>query len=153
MGKSQETYSKKEREKKKQKKAKEKLEKREMRKQQKLEEGKKTFEQQIMYVDEYGQFVEEKPDPTKRAKVKISDIVLGANKGKSKYEDIRKGYIKFFNDEKGYGFIVDRQTNETVFLHINNLPGPVKERDQVSFQVEVGPKGLIAVNVKLTQGH
>ncbi|MCB0553592.1 MAG: cold shock domain-containing protein [Phaeodactylibacter sp.] len=64
---------------------------------------------------------------------------------------MRKGHIKFFNDEKGYGFIIDSETEESVFVHINNLDGPVRENDQVMFEVEMGPKGANAVNVKMVE--
>jgi len=50
--------------------------------------------------------------------------------------------------EKGFGFIKDQVTQESVFVHANNLSGPVKENDKVSFEVENGPRGLMAVNVK-----
>ncbi|HEX8358467.1 MAG TPA: cold shock domain-containing protein [Segetibacter sp.] len=61
---------------------------------------------------------------------------------------IRTGVITFFNNDKGFGFIKDLQTQESVFVHINQLDGPVKENEKVSFEVEMGPKGPNAVNVK-----
>lgn len=63
-------------------------------------------------------------------------------------EAIRKGVVTFFNDAKGFGFIKDLQTQESVFIHANQLSEPIKENDKVSFEVEMGPKGTNAVNVK-----
>jgi cold shock CspA family protein len=61
---------------------------------------------------------------------------------------IRSGVVTHFNDSKGYGFIRDSQTQESVFVHINALNGPVKENDKVTFEVEMGQKGPNAVRVK-----
>ena len=61
---------------------------------------------------------------------------------------IRKGKVTFFNDAKGYGFIKDLKSQESIFVHINSLTEAIKENDKVSFEVEQGPKGLSAVRVK-----
>lgn len=61
---------------------------------------------------------------------------------------IRNGVVTFFNDAKGYGFINDLQSQETVFVHVNQLTEPIKEKDKVVFETENGPKGLNAVRVK-----
>ncbi len=150
MSKSQETYNKKEKEKKRRKKKQDKLERRQQRKLEKAEQGKKTFEEQIRYVDENGNLTTEKPDPNKKKKViKLEDIVLGAGHNNPMRDPIRKGMVKFFNDEKGYGFIVDKETKESIFVHINNISGQVQEGSKVSFEVEIGQKGPNAVRVKL----
>ncbi|MDB4443625.1 cold shock domain-containing protein [Saprospiraceae bacterium] len=64
-------------------------------------------------------------------------------------ETVREGQVKFFNDEKGYGFINDKATKESIFVHINNVEGELRENDRVTFEIENGPKGPNAVNVKL----
>ncbi|MCL4115907.1 UNVERIFIED_CONTAM: hypothetical protein GTU68_053530 [Idotea baltica] len=64
-------------------------------------------------------------------------------------ETIRKGEVKFFNNEKGYGFINDLETKESVFVHINNIAEPISEGNLVIFEVEMGPKGANAINVKM----
>jgi len=61
---------------------------------------------------------------------------------------IRKGTVAFFNEAKGYGFIKDEQTQESIFVHINGLVDAVKDNDKVTFETEQGPKGLNAVKVK-----
>jgi len=150
MAKSQQSFNKKEKEKKRLKKKKEKLERREQRKLEKAESGPKTFEDMLSYVDEDGNLTSTKPDPSKKKKIKVEDIILGVPPiDKSIKEFIRKGQVKFFNDEKGYGFIVDVETKDSIFVHLNNIAESIQENDKVTFEVEMGPKGPNAVNVKL----
>lgn len=151
MAKSQETYNKKEKEKKRRKKRQEKLERRQQRKIEKADAGKKTFEDLIRYVDEDGNLTTTPPDPSKKKKIKAEDIPLGVPMNSSPQMDpIRKGQVKFFNDEKGYGFLVDSETKESIFVHINNTTADsLGENDKVTFEIEMGPKGPNAVNVKL----
>lgn len=61
---------------------------------------------------------------------------------------MNKGTIKFFNTEKGFGFITDDETGKDVFVHKTNLKQNVREDDKVSYEVENGPKGLNAINVE-----
>ena len=61
-----------------------------------------------------------------------------------------KGTVKFFNTEKGFGFIQDEDTNKDVFVHKTGLVDRIKENDVVEFDVEQGQKGPNAVNVKLS---
>lgn len=149
MAKSQETYSKKEREIKKIKKRKEKEEKRLERKSNN-NKG-KSFEDMIAYVDENGQLSDTPPDPRKKKVINLEDIQLGAHKPEviDPADLIRKGSITFFNEEKGYGFIRDEQSQQSVFFHVNGLKSQVKEKDKVTFEVEVGQKGPNAVKVTL----
>ncbi|MFC2119412.1 cold-shock protein, partial [Bacteroidota bacterium] len=62
---------------------------------------------------------------------------------------VRKGNVSFFNDSKGFGFIKDLETQESVFVHVNNTLEEIKENNIVSFEIEMGPKGPTAVKVKL----
>lgn len=59
------------------------------------------------------------------------------------------GTVKFFNTEKGFGFVIDNETKEEFFMHISGLIDDVREGDTVEFEVTEGRKGLNAVNVKL----
>ncbi|MBT8196837.1 MAG: cold-shock protein [Bacteroidia bacterium] len=61
------------------------------------------------------------------------------------------GTVKFFNDAKGFGFIVPDEGGKDVFVHQNGLTEKIHEGDKVSFEIEQGEKGLNAVNVKLQQ--
>jgi len=148
MARSQDTFNKKEREKKKQKKRKEKAEKKQMRK---ADSGEgKSFEEMIMYVDENGNLTSTRPDPTKNIKIRKEDIVIGVPKKEVIEEPaIRTGVVKFFNDEKGYGFIIDQFTNNSIFVHANALIDKIRDNDKVTFEVEMGIKGPNAVAVKL----
>ena len=139
------SFNKKEREKKKQKRRKEKAEKK---LKQKLE-GKSTEE--FMYVDENGNLTPVKPDPSKKQEINIEDIQIRVPKD-SELEELdleRKGTVKFFNHDKGFGFIIDDQTKESYFVHVNNLIDEITDQNQVVFEVGNGPKGPIAINVKL----
>ena len=152
MGKSQESYNKKEKEKKRRKKKKDKQERQEQRKAEKAERGTKTFEEMLSYVDENGNLSSTPPDPSKKVKIKAEDIIIGVPpRDDSPMETIRKGQVKFFNDEKGYGFIIDDETKESIFVHVNNVEEENREKDRVSFEVEMGPKGPSAINVKIQE--
>lgn len=146
MGKSQETWNKKENEKKKQKKKKEKEARREERK-----ANPKGSSFEIAYVDEFGNFSSTPPDPSTKSKINEADIQVSVPRhaAPTAADLVRKGIVTFFNDSKGYGFIKDLETQESVFVHINNVSEPIKENNKVSFEVEMGPKGPSAVKVKL----
>jgi len=61
------------------------------------------------------------------------------------------GTVKFFNDEKGFGFITPDDGGKDVFVHVNGLDGnSITEGDKVSYDVEEGKKGPNAVNVSVT---
>jgi CspA family cold shock protein len=61
-----------------------------------------------------------------------------------------QGTVKWFNSEKGYGFI-SRNSGDDVFVHHSAIQGSgfksLNEGDNVEFDVEKGPKGLQAQNV------
>ncbi len=150
MARSQQTFSKKEREKKKRKKKQDKMEERLRRKQEKMERGKVAFEDQLVYVDENGNLSDTPPDPKKKKVVKAEDIPLGVPYRENEPVDAKRvGTVKFFNTEKGYGFITDDKTRDSIFVHINALQDPIKEHDKVRFNTEKGPKGLLAIEVEL----
>ncbi len=151
MAKSQQSFNKKENEKKRRKRKRDKLERREQRKAEKEERGEVKFEDMLSYVDENGNLTRTPPDPSKKKKIKAEDIVLGIPPKGEEADPIRQGQVKFFNDEKGYGFIIDMETRDSIFVHSNNLEAPIQESDKVTFEVEMGPKGPNAVNVKITK--
>ena len=147
MAKSQTSISKKEIENKKLRKRKEKEERREERKAN-AKDG-KTLDDMMAYVDEYGNISSTPPDPTKVKGVKTDDIVIGVPRQlESKVASIRQGHVVFFNGSKGYGFIKDDESGESIFVHNNDLTSPVKENDAVTFETQKGVKGLAAVRVK-----
>jgi CspA family cold shock protein len=62
----------------------------------------------------------------------------------------KTGTVKFFNRSKGFGFITPDEGGKDVFVHQNGLIDDIDEGDKVSFDVQEGPKGLNATDVKLT---
>jgi len=59
------------------------------------------------------------------------------------------GTVKFFNNSKGFGFITPEEDGKDVFVHVNGLIDEINDGDKVSYDVEEGPKGLNAINVKV----
>ena len=146
-----ETWNKKEREKKKKQEKKEKAERKQERKEN-TKDG-NNLDSMLAYLDENGNLSSKPPDPRKKIVVNVEDIEIGVPKQEPiNPEDlIRKGIVTFFNDAKGYGFIKDMETQESVFVHINSLTEEIKENNKVTFETEMGPKGANAVNVKLVK--
>jgi len=62
---------------------------------------------------------------------------------------MKKGTVKFFNESKGFGFIIDDDSKNEYFVHISGLIDEIKEGDVVEFELKEGKKGLNAVNVKV----
>jgi cold shock CspA family protein len=147
MGRSQETFGKKDREKKRAQKRKVKDKKKEERKENNLKgEG---LDSMITYVDEYGLPTDLPPDPTKKVKIDASTIEIGvAKRIEEEVDPIKKGKVSFFNSSKGYGFINETDTQEKYFYHINGTLEDVDEGDKVTFEIERGPKGWNAIRVK-----
>lgn len=148
MGRSQETFNKKEVRNKKEKKRKEKEAKRLARKEQ---EKSGKLDDMMAYVDENGMIVDTPPDPTKKSKIKAENIEIGVPKREDmpEVDPIRKGVVSFYNDSKGYGFIKEKDTNESYFVHVNNIEEEIKENNMVTFEIGSGPKGPTAIKVKV----
>jgi cold shock CspA family protein len=142
-----ESWNKKEREKKKQKEKRDKAEKMQERKENAKKPG---FDDMIAYLDENGNLSSTPPDPRKRVEVKLEDIQIGVPEyvPPTQEELTRTGKVTFFNTAKGFGFIKDRVSQESVFVHANNLSFEIKENDLVTFETEMGQKGPVAVNIK-----
>lgn len=146
MGKSQETFNKKEKEKKRLKKRQDKSVKKDERRAS-SEGG--SLESMMAYVDEHGNLSDTPPDPTKKKKIIASNIEIGIPKRDDEPQETgRQGKVTYFNDSKGYGFIKDLMTQENVFVHVNGLTEQIQENDMVTFEVERGMKGMNAVRVK-----
>ncbi len=146
-----ESWNKKEREKLKQKKKKEKAEKKLERKEN-AKDG-NSLDEMMAYVDENGNISATPPDPRKRVEIKLEDIEIGVPEQipLTQEELTRSGKISFFNHDKGFGFIKDIVSQESIFVHINDLSGEVQENTKVSFEVEKGQRGPVAVNVKIIE--
>lgn len=146
MAKSQQSFNKSEKEKKRLKKRQEKLTKKEVRRAN-SEGG--EFENMIAYVDENGLITDTPPDPSKKKKITASTIEIGVPKKEDKdgFAE-QQGKVSYFDESKGFGFIIDNQTQEKYFVHVSGLLEEVKENDKVSFELQRGLKGMNAVRVK-----
>jgi cold shock CspA family protein len=147
MAGSQETFGKKEREKKRLQKKKEK----QMRKEERKANATKgtSLEDMLVYVDENGHLTDTPPDPTKKKKIKAENIEIGIPKRLEEDEAPTDftGKVSYYDDSKGFGFIIDSATQEKYFVHVSGLAQEIKENDKVSFKLERGQKGMNAVQV------
>jgi cold shock CspA family protein len=149
MGRSHETFGKKETRTKQEKKRKEKEKKRIERKENKSG----SFEDMIAYVDEFGNITSTPPDPSLKKEINPEEIELGAarNTELNSEQLIRNGIVSFFDESKGFGFIKDLQNRQDVYVHANGLLEPIRENNKVTFELAKGPKGFYAVNVKISR--
>lgn len=109
-------------------------------------------EDMIAYVDENGNITSTPPDPTKKKEVALESIRIGVARQEDREPEdaTRTGTVTFFNSAKGYGFIKDAASQESIFVHANNLGGlTITEGNKVTFEVEPGMKGPTAVRVKM----
>ena len=148
MGRSQETFGKKEVRTRKEKKRKEKEQKRARKK----TEGKKnSYDDMIAYVDEFGMISTTPPDPARKTVIKAENIELQVTRNKPVIaaDIVQREVVTFYNESKGYGLIRDLESNQIIFFHINNLLEPVVENNVVNFEIGKGTKGPSAMKVKL----
>jgi CspA family cold shock protein len=61
---------------------------------------------------------------------------------------MKNGTVKFFNSEKGFGFIKEDNGSE-IFVHASGLIDEIRENDTVEYEVQEGKKGLNAVKVRV----
>ncbi len=59
------------------------------------------------------------------------------------------GTCKFYNNAKGFGFLIENQTGTEVFVHATGLIDEIRENDEVEYEVVPGKKGNNAVNVRV----
>ncbi|MDF2486376.1 MAG: cold-shock DNA-binding domain protein [Herbinix sp.] len=66
---------------------------------------------------------------------------------------MNKGTVKWFNAQKGFGFITNNETGEDVFVHFSGIASEgfksLDENQNVTFEITNGARGLQAVNVML----
>ena len=147
MSKSRNTFQKQERAKKKQQRRKGKQEK----KAQKKEGSESTsLEDMMVYVDENGNFSKTPPkEKDKTMEIDASQIDVSTPKSAAMDMDAeRRGVVKFYNQQKGFGFIIPQGGQEQYFFHGTSVTGEVWDHDKVKFKLERGEKGFDAVEVK-----
>ncbi len=62
---------------------------------------------------------------------------------------MQSGPVKFYNEAKGFGFIITDGSLEEVFVHMSGIIDAIREGDKVTFNTTAGKKGTNAVDVKL----
>jgi len=131
------SFFKKENNKKKKQKQDEKLKRREERKQNN-NKG-KDLEDLFVYVDKMGQLThltpEEQAAQEKKEAIKTEKIT----------QEEHEGIISYVTD-KGYAFVIDSQTRESIFLHQNELSVPLEKGLKISFKLEQSKNGIRAIN-------
>ncbi len=105
----------------------------------------KSLDEMLAYVDEYGNLSATPPEK----RISTDDIppVVANSNALNPEQKTRSGIVTFFDATKGYGFIRDVKTQESIFVHINSSSVQLENNLKVEFEVEKGPRGLAAVNV------
>ena len=68
------------------------------------------------------------------------------------YYKMQTGTVKFFNEEKGFGFITNDETGKDIFVHATGLRvDSLNEGDKVQFEEEEGRKGIVAAQVEVIE--
>lgn len=111
----------------------------------------KSLEEMMAYVDENGNLSNTPPDPNKMHKIAASDIVIDIPRAApDDPEAVLTGIVNYFDPSKGYGFIINEQTKERLFVHVKSLAQPNIELamgDIVSYTAMRSPRGMQAVSV------
>lgn len=127
------------------------MEKEQRREERKSQGGGKSLDDMIAYVDENGNITSTPPDPARKKEISAEDIVISVARQSNLPEEpsVRSGVVTFFNNSKGYGFIRDINSQESIFVHINDLTENIRESDKVTFETRQGFKGPQAFNVSI----
>lgn len=141
-----ESFSKKE---KKNKKAKAKIEKAQKMLDRKSNNDKgKPLEEMLAFVDENGNLSSVPPRQGNEDVTMQELTAVAKSRHRPVVEATRTGFVSYFNQAKGFGFITDDNARENVFFHANQLTELLKEKDRVSFTREKTPRGFSAVDLK-----
>jgi cold shock CspA family protein len=150
MSKSSQSFNKQEKEKKRHKKKQEKAAQKEHRRANSSKGD--GLDGMMAYVDEFGNIVDTPPDPESKFEANEEDIQVSVPKDDNYVEEptARQGKVEFFNEAKGFGFIVDLQDRQKYFVHINNVHGDdLRQHDKVTFEIQEAEKGPMAVDVRI----
>jgi CspA family cold shock protein len=60
-----------------------------------------------------------------------------------------EGIVKFYHESKGFGYIIEKETNDEYYIHVSGLINRIKDEDHVSFEVTEGKRGLQAIEVRI----
>ena len=144
MARSKETFNKRAKE---QKRLKERQDKKEKMDERKLNKQKGLkLEDMLAYVDDNGNITDKPQDPKLKKVFKLEDIRIDIPAGNER-ETTRTGKLQFFNEEKGFGFIIDDISHDRIFLHYSQLDFPIQLNDSLRYDIQPGEKGPVAINV------
>lgn len=144
MARSKETFNKRAKE---QKRLKERQDKREKMEERKLNKQKGLkLEDMMAYVDDNGNITDKPQDPRLKKVFRLEDIRIDIPAGNER-DSTHTGKLQFFDNEKGFGFIIDDATQNRVFLHHSNIDFPAQLNDSLKFDVQPGERGPVAINV------
>lgn len=102
----------------------------------------------LAYVDENGNLTTQKPEEgIKKKAIKAEEIMISTPK-MIEEDEVQQGKVKYYNDQKGWGFIND-QYGERVFFLIAEAPAHIKVDDKVSFRTQKSPRGLQAHSIEI----
>src|SRR5574344_2192340 len=128
------------------KKQKKRQEKKHSKKERKANDG-SSMDDMIAYVDANGNLVDTPPDLTeKKEDIDIDDIAISTPK-KVEEDPTMYGTVEYFNEDKGFGFMKDKDSVNKYFFHISNAPDGIKAGNAVSFELERGRKAMVAVKI------
>ena len=117
------------------------------RKEERQKNGPNSFDDMIAYVDENGNLCDTPPSLDNIEEVDADSIEVSVRKQEDTRDEPKEGYVDFFNADKGFGFIQQKDSNLQFFFHISNAPSDIKMGDRVTFDLERGEKGMNAVNI------
>lgn len=111
----------------------------------------KSLEDMMAYVDEHGNLSDTPPDPNNKQAIAAEDIIIDIPKSSAADpEALLTGVVSYFDPSKGYGFVINDQTKERLFVHVKSLAQPNAELntgDKVSYTATRSPRGMQAVSV------
>jgi cold shock CspA family protein len=146
MGRSQNSFLKKQKEKLKAQKKKEKQARKEERKANAQGGG---LDNMMAYVDSYGNISDTPIDEeTSKQENEEFEIQVSVPKSEDNTKVERRGKVDFFDAQKGFGFIIQDGSQEKFFVHESNAIDPLREGAKVAFKIQKGLKGMDAIEVK-----
>ena len=130
------------------KKKQQKRQEKQKRKEERANSETRSFDDMIAYVDENGMLHSTPPEKSNTV-VDVEGIAISTPKQEEVVDTFHNGRVEFFNDEKGYGFIKDAAGTEKYFFHISSAPANIAIGNKVTFEIERGARGMVAVNISI----
>ncbi|MFT4205207.1 MAG: cold shock domain-containing protein [Chitinophagaceae bacterium] len=141
-----ETFNKKEKEKKRREKKIAKQERKEVRKTNATKGG--SLEDMLAYVDEFGNLTSTPTEYKNKRETSLDEIQISVPTLEERERiSTKKGKVKYFNRDKGFGFISDPTSGKDIFFHVNSLVHDVDTDDRVTYELIKGKKGNEATNI------